>query len=376
MTETVFFVDDDPNILSGFQRMLRSRFRVETANVPACALEKIAHHPDLAVVVSDYRMPGMNGVEFLSQVAQLRPDSVRILLTGEADTKAAGAAVNQGQIFRFLLKPCPAMILEKNLVSAIEHFRLKKGEKELLERTLRGSMEMLMDLLTLASPQAFSQSLSIYSTIKTLVRTLQLTNPWEFEIAGLLSMIGCISVPVPILEKKRLGLELREAEQALYASNCALASRFLKRIPRLEFVSAVIAAQNGSLPPLPSWQAVDQMDRLALGAHLLDLAIRWEAFRHRHLPVALLIQDLQSLAYPTALLRAAEQLPSSEPVEEPCRVAGISVVAGMKIAEDVLTENGLLLIAKGQVLSETVAECLRRRYEEFGCQELFLVEVR
>jgi CheY-like chemotaxis protein len=376
MNEKILFVDDDPNILSGFQRMLRGRFQVETAPAGASALEKLNADPNIAVIVSDYRMPGMNGVEFLAQVAQARPESVRMLLTGEADTKAAGAAVNQGQIFRFLLKPCPAMILEKNLNSALQHHRTMHAERDLLEQTLRGSMEVMVDLLSLVETHSIGQSLSVYATIRTLLENIPLSNKWEFEIAGLLSSIGYISVPSEILQKTRKGEDLSAAEQKLYDSHATVAATFLARIPRLELVSAIVATQGAALPKVPAWLPLDQMDRLALGAHLLDLAIRWERFCKSNLPRAAFSQELHGLSYPMALSKAAEQLSVAQSKAEISEVHSGDLVAGMKLESDLVAPNGVLLLSSGQILSATIAECLRRRHEYFGTDEIVKVSMK
>ena len=81
----ILFVDDDPEILAAYARALRKRYAVETATGPEIGLERLAALPDVAVVVSDLRMPGLDGVEFLGRVLDLRPDAVRIILTGFAD---------------------------------------------------------------------------------------------------------------------------------------------------------------------------------------------------------------------------------------------------------------------------------------------------
>ena len=109
MKNVILFVDDDPNLLSAVSRGLRGRYDVQTAVGPeeglAAVRERGAHH-SFAVVVADMRMPGKNGVDFLMDVAEIAPFSVRMMLTGQADQQTAIDAVNKGNIFRFLTKPC------------------------------------------------------------------------------------------------------------------------------------------------------------------------------------------------------------------------------------------------------------------------------
>src|ERR1700712_1968104 len=100
----ILLVDDEPALLEGLERHLRKPFEVHTSTSAAQALELIALKGPFAVVVSDMRMPHVNGAVFLARVREIAPDTVRLLLTGHADTESAIAAVNEGQIFRFLTK--------------------------------------------------------------------------------------------------------------------------------------------------------------------------------------------------------------------------------------------------------------------------------
>ncbi len=155
MAEQVLFVDDDPNILRAIQRNFRKHFETVTAAGPGEALAILRAPNSIGVIVSDFKMPGMNGVEFLSQTVGRWPNVVRILLTGEADTKAAISAVNQGQVYRFLTKPCPPTILETTVLAALKQFRTAIAEKELLENTLGGVLKVLTEILSLAHPLVF-----------------------------------------------------------------------------------------------------------------------------------------------------------------------------------------------------------------------------
>ena len=103
----ILCVDDDPNLLDGLTRSLRGHYRVETATDATVALENLRTVEPYSVVVSDQRMPRMDGVTFLSNIRGIAPATVRVLLTGQADMESAIAAVNEGNIFRFLTKPCP-----------------------------------------------------------------------------------------------------------------------------------------------------------------------------------------------------------------------------------------------------------------------------
>src|SRR5438132_13303250 len=104
------------------------------------------------------RMPGMTGVELLIRVRQTTPDTVRMILTRNADLQTAIDAINNGPIFRFLTKPCAPELLARTVAAGIEQYRLVTAEKELLEQTLRGPVTVLTEVLELANPKAFDRA--------------------------------------------------------------------------------------------------------------------------------------------------------------------------------------------------------------------------
>ena len=130
----ILCVDDEAQILEAMILNLGRRYHVSTALNGALGLEKIRSEAPFAVLISDMRMPGMDGATFLKHAFGEAPNTVRILLTGQAELSAAIAAVNEGQIFRFLSKPCPPASLLKTIEAAVEQNRLITSEKVLLEQ--------------------------------------------------------------------------------------------------------------------------------------------------------------------------------------------------------------------------------------------------
>jgi serine phosphatase RsbU (regulator of sigma subunit) len=133
----VLFVDDDPRILAGIRRQLRKQVPIETVDSGSAGLEAVQARGPFAVVVTDYGMPGMNGIEFLTRVRRAAPETVRMLLTGSADLHAAIQAVNQGNIFRFLTKPCSPADLKEALDAGIQHYRRARRERKFNQHTRR-----------------------------------------------------------------------------------------------------------------------------------------------------------------------------------------------------------------------------------------------
>jgi DNA-binding NtrC family response regulator len=123
MSDKILFVDDDPNILDAYKRQLRRQFSIETATGAEEGLKAIKVNGPYAVVISDLRMPGMDGNQFLSRVKELAPDSIRMMLTGFADLKTAMDAINSGNIFRLLTKPCAKDILTEAISAGLEQHK-------------------------------------------------------------------------------------------------------------------------------------------------------------------------------------------------------------------------------------------------------------
>src|SRR6185436_11933183 len=133
---------------STIRRSLVDDFDVETAESGAAALALLEGNEPFSVIVADCRMPKMSGIELLSRVSREHPDAVRIMLTGNTDQQTAVQALNKGEIFKFLNKPCDTDSLRSAVRQGIRQHELVTAEKELLEKTLYGSIRALGELLS------------------------------------------------------------------------------------------------------------------------------------------------------------------------------------------------------------------------------------
>jgi len=161
----ILCVDDDKDVLDGFKQNLRRHFNLHIAPDGESALDKLSEH-SYEVILSDMRMPGMDGATFLQKSRSLAPNSVRILLTGQCDLESAISAVNDGQIYQFLTKPCDSKKLQSILDSAVKQHRLLSAEKELLQKTLKGSIKVLTEALSMVSPLAFGSAKRLHTRVK------------------------------------------------------------------------------------------------------------------------------------------------------------------------------------------------------------------
>ena len=130
MTEAIriLFIDDEANILRALERVfLDEEYEILTARSASEALEILSSVSPVQVVVSDYRMPQMNGVELLRTVREKWPETVRAVLSGYADTEAVVSAINDGQIYRFIPKPWNDVELRMTIAAAVKQYqRLQK----------------------------------------------------------------------------------------------------------------------------------------------------------------------------------------------------------------------------------------------------------
>jgi response regulator RpfG family c-di-GMP phosphodiesterase len=271
--ETILFVDDDIRVVSALQRRLYKTYQVEVAGCAAEALEAIAGST-YAVVVSDLQMPHMNGIEFLSRVKELSPDTVRILLTGQADLETAIAAVNEGNLFRFLTKPCPEELLTRTLDAALEQHRLMIAERDVLQQTLMGAVGVLVEILAAIQPVAFGRAWRVRRHVQAVARELKLENSWQFEAAAMLSQIGCISVDPAVLRKYDAGEELSTAEAAQMESHPQVGQTLLQQIPRFHAVSQMIGRQHHAYHGSAGFQPGTYT--VALGSQLLHVALDFD----------------------------------------------------------------------------------------------------
>jgi len=134
LTDRILFVDDEKGVLDGYERLLRKEFYVSVASSGQEGLTAIAEHGPFAVVIADMRMPGMSGSEFLAQIRQMAPDTVRMLLTGYTDLSAAIDAVNEGNIFRFLTKPSTKEVLVHAISLGVKQYHSVIADRELVNK--------------------------------------------------------------------------------------------------------------------------------------------------------------------------------------------------------------------------------------------------
>ena len=269
----ILCVDDEKNVLDGLSRTLRSLFIVETAIGGRLGLEVLKSKGPFVVVTSDLRMPLMDGIEFLARAREVAPDTIRVLLTGQGDLDAAVSAINDGNIFRFLTKPCPTGVLVRSLMACAEQYRLLTVEKVLLEQTLRGSIKTLTEILALTNPNAFGRATRVQRSVTEIMDHFKIAETWPVEVAAMFSQIGYVALPPKTQEKIYRGACLTHAEVEMVDRIPAVVEQLLANIPRLELVREILRLYPRDYAGSGSAATTTMGQDLPWGARALKIAL-------------------------------------------------------------------------------------------------------
>lgn len=361
----VLCVDDEPMVLAAMRRTLFGRYEVATAEAGDSGLRLLeAAEPPFDVIVSDMRMPGMSGAEFLAHARRRWPDTERLLLTGQSDERATRAAINDGGITAFLVKPCPPDELRRALDEAIERRRVRRTEREVLESTVRGAVQMLAGVLELTAPVAFERSTAVTSIVKHALKHADLAEPWQLEIAATVAHLGLIAVRTEVADAYLAGRTPEGAEGEAVAQHPAVARRLLMTVPRLEGVARIVGAQ------LEPDALTDPEERKA--ARLLAAALELQRLLRKGRDLDRALDALEDAGFRAE----AQWLADWDAGARDQTVQGVSVArlaAGHELVEDLRTGDGRVLLRKGSVLSAALVERVLNFARTHGVIEPILV---
>ena len=368
----ILCVDDDANVLEGLARTLRSHFVIETANEGKLAVEMLRTAEPFAVVVSDQRMPNMTGVQLLTHARAVAPATVRVLLTGQADMASTIVAVNEGNIFRFLTKPCPTHVLLKALEACCEQYRLVTSEKVLLEQTLRGSIKALVDILSMANPTAFGRATRVRQSVEQLMTHFQIRERWPVDVAAMLSQIGCITLPAATLEKLYKGGKLTAAEQEMVERMPAEAEKCLSNIPRIDSVREILRQSSRHFAEARQRASGILDNEIPWGARALKIALDFDLLEGGENPADHPMAIMRGRVgwYDPQILEAFSAMRgNSQEKLQMLELAVRDVKVGMVFGEDLKSSKGLLLIARGQEVTPALLERMRNFSPDLAIRE-------
>jgi CheY-like chemotaxis protein len=351
----VLVVDDEPDILEAVALQIQRECKVITAGSGAEALRILADSGPVAAVISDLRMPGMDGCELLRRVQLEYPDTTRVLQTAQSDLNATISAINDGGVYRYLSKPIPTDQLRGVVRDAVARSDRSTAERQLLDKTLKASIQALFDVLQLASPIAFARGARIRGLVADLCQQSQLQSHWEIEVAAMASQLGAVTIPPSVLQKVDKGLPCNEDEQLMVDAMPGVAVQLLRTIPMLgdvvEIVRALAVANRDEKPASPVVNEAVNVVRTAMDFDtLISRGLEPES------AITVLECREDSSLHVLAALRKIKGI-----VEVTDKVRGLKVVeleTGMRVAEDIVATNGLVLIGRGMTVTELLLDRL------------------
>lgn len=354
----ILCVDDESRIVEGLILHLRRDYQVFTALSGDEALKVLKQMGGAAVVVSDMRMPGMDGATLLHHVLQHFPDTTRILLTGEPGRDAAVSAVNKAQIFRFLTKPCPPDTLKAAIEAGVIQHRLVNAERSILKETLNGCINVLIDVLAITNPVAFGRASRVKRTAMEFAAKLDCKEFWQLEAAAMLSQLGYLSLPAELVEKLYYGEPLTADEKTLASGVPDVISSLLENVPRLEPVIQILAALH--------WTD-EQIARLGdgtigMGARILGLVLEYDTLITQGQAVDVAVQALKGRTgrFGTSLVERFASHVGARSTAKKIREMPLRVVQpGMIIVQDIRTHMGTLLVARGFEVTSVFLDRIR-----------------
>ena len=366
--ETVLIVDDTPDNITVLSNILKQKYRVLAANNGETALKILKNEKKIDLVVLDILMPGMNGYEVCKAIKST-PSLFEIPVLFASSLSEVEDIVKgfKAGAVDYVTKPYQ----KEEIFARIKvHLELKKAKGEiqtLLSKTLLGSLKLMMEMLTINQPQLVPQSTRVKRYVKAILPKLKLSqsDALAVELAAMLSHIGCISMPSEIMRKVFAGFNLTNEETARYLKFPETGARLVENIPRLEKTAAIIRNQLIPVKKLPF--APDQVE--FLGSILLNVLTSFDVLINQGVAeeYALVRLKMMFLDCPGILLNALHEVldEGKEPLPQPVTVRAL--LSGMVLAEDVMLQDGNLLLPKGTELTNNLIELIQRFTKQGLC---------
>lgn len=357
MNNKILCVDDEESILRGFQLNLRKDFELHLASNGVEGLEVFDKEGGFALVLSDMRMPQMNGATMLSEIKARDPEVVTVLLTGHTDFESAMSAVNEGSIFRMLSKPCPPETLIKILNDGLAQHDLITSKRILLDQTLRGAVDALAQSLSTAKPLFFGRAQRVRRIANELAEMMKIPDAWRVDIASTFSQLSYISIPEAVSEdvyhKRDLSPEVSRVVKQLPDDT----QKLIEKIPGLEEVGEILSK-------LTIQHRFEEEDESGLrkAASVLRVALDFDYYEEQGHDRSLIVQTLKSRQDDydpeiteclSQLLVVAEQQFRLE--EIPIRKLDI----GMRLAQELRLEDGFLVASCGADVDRQLLKVVR-----------------
>lgn len=362
----VLFVDDDASLLEAVRRSVRGDFQVDVVPGPDAALEALRAHGGYRVLISDYRMARMDGLQLMEHARRISPLTCRMLFTGLADLDTAVRAINEGQIFRLLRKPCRPDVVSAAIREAIAQFEVLEEQHELLDRTFRASLDTLVEMMAMTSPLAHARALRVRETVREFCQWRGMAAPAYLEQASVLSQLGLATLPMPTVERVYLGQPATAEERVLLDEIPNRLRRLLTHIPRIDKVLEALLFQDRDFTP-PDLHAPGPWGlEIPEGARLLRIVVAHDVCLSKGLSMRDASRELHRRRdqFDPTLLDEFNTFQGEQEASRRIRHIALSELqVGMTLAEDVIGGQGVLLIGRGQKVTLRALSLVRSYYE-------------
>jgi response regulator RpfG family c-di-GMP phosphodiesterase len=367
----IMIVDDNPANLKLLEDMLRQH-GYEVRAFPRGRLALAAANqepPDL--ILLDINMPEMNGYDVCDQLKSIpRLSNIPVIFLS-----ALNAIEHKVKGFRsggvdFISKPFQFEEVQARVEIHLKLRRAQRAERDLLEKTLGGAVGTLWALVQLTLPVLALRSGSIRDIVLWITQHMEVRDPWQYELAATLCLVGCIALPDEVFVRAYCGQDLSPDEDQMFRAHPERGARLLSDIPRLEVVAEIIRgqqmAEEGSLT-----------EESRRGAEMLHLALELDRRIYRGVACNYALAELRLLGgFDSAMLDALAQYSPTRADFEVRRLTIGELRSGMALDKDVTSKDGNLLIFKqGTVLTETWIERLENFAKARGAQELMDVRI-
>lgn len=236
----ILVVDADPKVQDAFVKLFSDRATIMTFADTEAALGWLKENERASVIVSAVNVPGRGGIAFLHETEAYAPQAARIILTGEKRLDVLKQAVNEDKLFHFLTKPVSSAELTASIDAGLAHHARLVQERRTLEKTLSGSVKLLIEMLALFHTEAFRRTPTMRTQVLKIARKLGIKRTWELEMAVMFSPLGEALLPKEILARYRAARTLTEQQRHVLAASPAQTRDLLLNIPQLEKVAEVL----------------------------------------------------------------------------------------------------------------------------------------
>jgi hypothetical protein len=320
----------------------------------------------------DINMPEMNGYEVCERLKSSPSLSgIPVIFISALDaTEDKVKGFRSGGV-DYISKPIQFEEVQARVETHLKLRRAQQAEHDLLEKTLSGAVATLWELVELTSPALAVRSRAIRDIVLRITKQMAIADPWQYELAATLCLVGCMALPDEVFEKAYSGQDLSPDEDQMFRSHPESAAHLLSNIPRLEVVAEMIRRQQ---KPESEPSVIEPLKQ---GAYMLHLALELDQRVYRGIAVRPALAQLRmSDRFDPRLLDALKDYSPPQAGFELQRLPIRKLHAGMVLNEDVFSKDGNLIILKeGTVLTRTWIERLENFEKVRGVQEIASVRV-